>query len=166
MAFLSSFFACFSDSHKVACEGDGHMTSSSHPKPGKTQKGSEDKSKNKSEGAPIPMSYFPIGSGLSRLWIRPFHPESSVFTLKHGFAIQSDLLSGIDSFILLCVRIVSWCWCIVLRGEYKNWSVICSYWIYRVHLVSDCILLSLSVILAFLSAHSWGAQPKTIMKPL
>lgn len=67
MAFLSSFFACFSDSHKVGCEGDDHMMSSSHHKPGKVQKGSEDKMKKKSDGAPIPMSYFPIGSGLSRL---------------------------------------------------------------------------------------------------
>lgn len=36
-----------------------------------------------------------------------FQRSNSVFTLKHGFVIQYDLLSGIDSFIRLCVRIVT-----------------------------------------------------------
>ncbi|KAL3521977.1 hypothetical protein ACH5RR_014811 [Cinchona calisaya] len=54
---------------RVACEGDDDMMSiSNQNKPSKkVQNGSEEKMKSKSNGAPIPMSYFPVGSGLSRL---------------------------------------------------------------------------------------------------
>ncbi|KAL3521986.1 hypothetical protein ACH5RR_014820 [Cinchona calisaya] len=88
MAFFSNFVVCFSDSKRVGCEGadenlskqnkptrrvacegdDDMMSISNQNKPSKkVQNGSEEKMKSKSNGAPIPMSYFPVGSGLSRL---------------------------------------------------------------------------------------------------
>ncbi|CDP04409.1 unnamed protein product [Coffea canephora] len=64
MAFLSSFVACFSYSRRVGCEGED---GSSQNKSSKVQKSGSEKMKKKSDAAPIPLSYFPVGSRSSLL---------------------------------------------------------------------------------------------------
>lgn len=68
MAFLSSLFACFSSSRRISGEGD-KVSKLQHSEAvvmeGKEEK--MEKVKKEAKGAPIPMSYFPVGSRLSLL---------------------------------------------------------------------------------------------------
>ncbi|KDO78247.1 hypothetical protein CISIN_1g035241mg [Citrus sinensis] len=69
MALLSSIFGCFSDSSRVASEGEIKNTqnrSSSIARADVDSKSKLNKSKSK-KSPPIPMTYFPIGSRLSPL---------------------------------------------------------------------------------------------------
>ncbi|GAY35202.1 hypothetical protein CUMW_014930 [Citrus unshiu] len=69
MALLSSIFGCFSDSSRVASEGEIKNTqnrSSSIAGADVDSKSKLNKSKSK-KSPPIPVTYFPIGSILSPL---------------------------------------------------------------------------------------------------
>jgi len=68
MALLPGFFSCFSDSGRIACEGEG----SSERRLNKEDEVNEDVSmkKNKSTSKsrpPIPVAYFPLGIRFSHL---------------------------------------------------------------------------------------------------
>lgn len=66
MGSLSNFLVCFSDSRKVRCEDaeNGNRESKVQSAGSSTD---QKISKSKSKGAPIPMTYFPVGSRLSVL---------------------------------------------------------------------------------------------------
>lgn len=70
MALLSSIFGCFSDSSRVASEGEIKNTQNRSPSIAGADVDSKSKlNKSKSKKSPpIPVTYFPIGSRLSPLW--------------------------------------------------------------------------------------------------
>lgn len=72
MAFMSNLLVCFGDSGKVAScdqEGSKDLKNQKDVQFSKVQsiRVTDKNGKNKPKGAPIPMSYYPIGSNFSRL---------------------------------------------------------------------------------------------------
>lgn len=69
MALFSSFLGCFSDTGRVAAQGDDHIvTASNTTRTSSKLKPSHDIDAGaKSRTVPIPVSYFPIGSRFSHL---------------------------------------------------------------------------------------------------
>ncbi|XVE51101.1 hypothetical protein DITRI_Ditri02bG0011700 [Diplodiscus trichospermus] len=69
MAFLTSLISCFTGSKKVTSKGDGSppaSTSSNVEAPPVSEEAKSKESKAK-KSAPIPMTYFPIGTRFSHL---------------------------------------------------------------------------------------------------
>ncbi|CAK8565167.1 unnamed protein product [Lathyrus sativus] len=64
MALISSFFYCFGLSSNLSSQVSNYDEKSSQTKVSSSEK---PKRKEKSKGAPIIVSYFPVNSNLSRL---------------------------------------------------------------------------------------------------
>ncbi|KAF8030123.1 hypothetical protein BT93_E2530 [Corymbia citriodora subsp. variegata] len=74
MSLFSSLFSCFSDhsnSRVISLEGEDHSNKSrsirKHSRVEGEGESKKNNSRSKSKPPPIPMSYFPVGSQLSRL---------------------------------------------------------------------------------------------------